>query len=133
MSLEMKVYNDPAAYEPKAMFGLTWRQLFSLGVGAPLCIGLYALVTWLLTLNGASLEQATNWAMPVLVILFLPFAAWGWWRPRRLHPEDYLSHVLDYYLTPKVITDGDHDRHNPRPAQRARRGRCRQQAPSERS
>ena len=37
MALEMKVYKEIAAYEPKPMFGRTWRQIaalaFMVGIG----------------------------------------------------------------------------------------------------
>lgn len=107
MSLEMKVYRDPRRYEAKAMFGLTWRQLGALALGLPVAGGLYVLTVWLLMrYRGETFETATNASMVLLVILCIPFAVWGWCRPRGLKPERWIPYVFDYYLYPKELCRG---------------------------
>lgn len=143
MGLEMKVYRDPKRYEAKAMFGLSWRQLGALAAGVPAAGGAYAALVWaLMTYSGRTFEDATNWAMPVLVVLFLPFGVWGWHRPHGLKPEKWMPYVLDYYLHPKELCRGYAEKpvgHGPargaprahRIAADARSNRRRAAAPSE--
>lgn len=107
MALEMKVYKEIAAYEPKPMFGRTWRQIaalaFMVGVGG----GAFAGVTVGLMGIGQTMEQATSVGMYVMFPLLIPAAVWGWWRPMGLKPEQYLGFFLRHHLMRKTISYAD--------------------------
>ena len=107
MALEMKVYREIAAYEPKPMFGRTWRQIaalaFMVGIGG----GAFAGVTVGLMGIGQTMEQATTVGMYVMFPLLIPAAMWGWWRPMGLKPEQYLGFFLRHHLMRKTISYAD--------------------------
>lgn len=104
MALEMKVYRDPASFEAKIMFGRTWRQIIALAIGVPVSLALYGLTSWLLVQRGQDWSLATNTAMPVMVACLIPFAVYGWWRPRGLMPETYLAHIIAYQRHSKELS-----------------------------
>jgi hypothetical protein len=106
MGLEMKVYRDPRSFEAKPMFGRTWRQLGALAAGIPVCTAVFAAVTWGAMQLGQDLGGATNIAMVVIVVVFIPFGAWGWWRPKELLPELYVPYLIRYYLRPRELLYG---------------------------
>lgn len=107
MALEMKVYKEIAAYEPKPMFGRTWRQIaalaFMVGIGG----GAFAGVTVGLMGVGQTMEQATTVGMYVMFPVLIPAAIWGWWRPMGLKPEQYLGFFLRHHLMRKTISYAD--------------------------
>ncbi len=106
MALEMKVFKESAAYQPKPMFGMTWRQLAALVVMVVIGGGVFALVTFLLMNSGAGMEAATTAAMWVLWPVLLPAAMWGWWRPKGLKPEEFLPFPARDILMKKEVTHG---------------------------
>ena len=77
--LQMRVYKEIANVEAKVMWGLGWRQL--------------AAAACMLVLGGGSY---------LLFVVCLPFALWGWWRPKGLKPERYLGYMLRQRFGPKV-------------------------------
>ena len=103
MAIEMKIYKEIGGYEAKAMFGRTWRQLASLAVMIFVGGGLFAAITFGLLAVGQSLEQATNVAMYSTFPVLIPAAAWGWWRPQGLKPEQYLGFFLRFHLMKRQI------------------------------
>lgn len=103
MALEMKVYKEIAAYEPKPMFGRSWRQIAALAFMVIIGGGLFAGLTFGLMGAGQTLEQATNYAMYAMFPVLVPAAAWGWWRPMGLKPEQYLGFFLRHHLMRKTI------------------------------
>lgn len=135
MAIEMKIYKEIRAYEAKAMFGRTWRQLASLAVMVFGGGAVFAGTTFALLAAGQTLEQSTNVAMYLLFPILIPAAAWGWWRPQGLKPEEYLGFPLRYHLMKRHIRYEDTYRaidaeHQPVPggdadesAKRARRQR----------
>ena len=106
MALEMKVFKEIAAYEPKPMFGLTWRQLAALSVMVIVGGGVFALVTFLMIRGGSDFEDATSVAMWVVWPVLLPAAFWGWWRPKGLMPEKFLSFAVREFLMQKEVVYG---------------------------
>lgn len=127
MSLEMKVYRDVHAYEAKAMFGLKWRQLGALCIGVPLVFALFFGITALyMTAHGfeyegfmqivspdeatqSLIENGTTVAMLVAMLAFIPFAIYGWLRPKGLMPEKYIPYWYAYQTTPKELCYGRDD------------------------
>lgn len=107
MALEMKVYREVRAYEAHVMFGLSWRQLAAMTVGIPLAGGVFAAISYALHQGGATWEEATNVAMWVIFPILIPVAAWGWWRPKGLKPEQFFGYLIRYYLTGKVLRYDD--------------------------
>ncbi|MDN5585225.1 MAG: PrgI family protein [Brevibacterium sp.] len=142
MSLEMKVYRDVNAYEAKAMFGLKWRQLGALCIGVPLVFGLFFGITALyMTAHGFEyegfmqivspdedtqrlIESGTTVAMLVAMLAFIPFAIYGWLRPKGLMPEKYIPYWHAYQTTPKELCYGRDDAGNAagEPVDHRRRG-----------
>jgi len=106
VALEMKVFKEIAAYEAKPMFGCTWRQLAALAVMVFIGGGVFALVTFLLLSAGADMEAATTAAMWVLWPVLLPAAFWGWWRPKGLKPEKFLSFATREVVMKKEVIYG---------------------------
>lgn len=122
--MDMRVYKDFTAYEPKPMFNLTWRQLAAVAIGGPIALGAFVLTTWLylishgwhyegtnelfsMTADDSSLmNTATTWALFPTVLLFIPFAIYGWVRPKGLKPERYLPYWYDYMKNPKELCYG---------------------------
>lgn len=91
--LQMRVYKEIANVEAKVMWGLGWRQL--------------AAAACMLVLGGG--EAALSWSLGLtdlgsylLFVVCLPFALWGWWRPKGLKPERYLGYMLRQRFGPKV-------------------------------
>lgn len=107
MALEMKVYKEIAAYEPKPMFGRTWRQIAALAFMVFIGGGAFAGVTVGLMGLGQTMEQATTVGMYVMFPLLIPAAVWGWWRPMGLKPEQYLGFFLRHHLMRKTISYAD--------------------------
>lgn len=109
----MKVYKEIAGYEAKAMFGRTWRQLAALAFMVVVGGGLFAGITVALVGTGQSVEQATNIAMYAIFPALIPAAAWGWWRPKGLKPEQFLGFFLRYQLMKRHIRYEDTYRSEP--------------------
>lgn len=106
MALEMKVFKEIGSYEPKPMFGLTWRQLAAVTVMGTLGGGLFAAGTMWALAAGADTSTATSAAMWLIWPVLLPAAVWGWWRPQGLKPEKFLSFALREAVMVKEVVYG---------------------------
>lgn len=85
MGLEIRIYREITAAEPKVMWGMTWRQL-----AASALMLLIGGAVWLLFWRWLGLPEPGQW---VVFLSCLPIALWGWWRPRGLKPEVWLRYV----------------------------------------
>lgn len=98
MALEMRVYEELTAVDPKIMAGLTLRQMAV--VGAWLILGGGAVVVmWL-----AGMRQSISWVMVALVI---PGALYGWVKPFGLRFEVYVRHVWGWRTRPRLLVYGN--------------------------
>lgn len=122
--MEMRVYKDITAYQPKPFLKLTWRQLGAVGIGGPLALLTFAGITWgylsahgwqytglgellAMTEDESSLiSTATTVALFPTFVVFLPFAVYGWIRPKGLKPEHYLPYWFDYMKNAKELCYG---------------------------
>jgi hypothetical protein len=93
MALEMKVYGEIRAYEAKIISGLSWRQLICVLAGVPPLAASSALL-WV---------HARDAIVYVDFVIMLPFAAWGWWRPKALKPEKFFPYIYQRYAGKKVL------------------------------
>lgn len=93
MALEMKVPGEIRGYEAKVVAGLSWRQLLCVIAGVPL-LAVVSVVLW---------HHAPGLITYVDVLVFLPFAIWGWWRPKGLKPEQYAPYIFDKHFAGKVL------------------------------
>ena len=107
MALEVQVYKDILSYEPKVLFSMSWRQLGSLSTGTLIGGTIYVAVTLMLHASGLSWQDATDWALYVIIPIVIPFAVWGWWRPKGLKPEQYIGYVINHHCSRKVIIYAD--------------------------
>ena len=85
MALEVRVQNEITAYQPKVMWGMSWRQLAAAGVALPVIGGVYA---WLWVAGQSDI------GMWVVALLSVPIALYGWVRPKGLPFEAYARYVL---------------------------------------
>lgn len=126
MALEMKVYKDIHAYEAKAFAGLTFRQLGALAIGGTLAFACFFGLTWLYLVNAGwhwqgwgdflktdpatqeLFSTATTVALFPTAAIFVPFAIYGWVRPKGLKPERFIPYWFDYQISPKELCYG-HD------------------------
>lgn len=88
MALQMPVYKELKNIEPKVFLSLSWRQWAAVA-GMVVCGG----ATWALCKFVLPLESVSTMAM---FIACMPFAAYGWWRPNGLKPEQYLPYIYRY-------------------------------------
>lgn len=100
MALEMKVYGEIKAFEAKVIARLSWRQLISVLAGVPF-LALTSVLLWF---------HAREAIVYVDFIVMLPFAAWGWWRPRELKPEKFFPYIYQRYAGKKVLRYEFHER-----------------------
>lgn len=108
MALQMPVYKELNSVEPKVMAGMTWRQWAAvIGMGA-LGGGSWAVCS--LLLHQDDLGQI------IVLLVCIPFAAYGWWRPLGLKPEKYLPYLWRWYM------GGGHRIYHDGPAGRVRTG-----------
>ena len=141
--MEMRVYEDFTSYQPKPMFGLTWRQLAAVALGGPIALAVFFGVTWIILLTngweygGAGdlismsnsdselMQRATTIALFPTFAIFIPFAIYGWLRPKGLKPERHLPYWYDYMRSPKELCYGTdaYDRGRRREPVRGRGGR----------
>lgn len=95
MALEMRVYDELTAVDPKIMAGMTTRQLLAVAVLAVVEGGTLA-VLWL-TGHKALMQ-------PAMVLIAIPIAVWGWIKPFGLRAEVYLQHVRAFFTRPRNLT-----------------------------
>lgn len=120
MALEMRVYDELRAIDPKVMAGLTMRQLATVTV---LVVVDAALIGWLWL---AGHHDAIQW---VAVVSAAPAAVIGWIKPLGLKPEVWLAHVWRWVSRPRRLVyinepiwgaDRDRDNNNSRSRRRGR-------------
>lgn len=98
MALEMRVYEELTAVDPKIMAGLTLRQMAV--AAAWLIVGGGAVVAmWML-----GMRQAISW---VMVLIAIPGALYGWVKPFGLHFETYAKYVWAYRTRPRLRVYGN--------------------------
>ena len=83
MALEVPVFGEITKYQPKVLFGLSWRQLAVVGVAIPVLGGLYA------ALYMAGLDDL---GVVVVCLLAIPAALIGWVRPMGVKFEKYVGY-----------------------------------------
>lgn len=100
MALQMPVYKELKNIEPKVFMGLSWRQWVAASGMLVVGGGAWALCRFVLPLESVSTL--------VMFVCCMPFAAYGWWRPKGLKPEQYLPYVLRYQTgRRRWFIDGD--------------------------
>ncbi len=105
--LQMPVYMEITQIEPKVLLGLSWRRLAACAVMVVFGGGV-----WLLLCGGElglpfGGRLSTDLAMPVVSLVVVPAALWGFWRPKGLKPERYLAYVARHALSPaRLFLDG---------------------------
>ena len=98
MALEMRVYEELTAVDPKIMAGLTLRQMAVAAVW--LIVGGGAVVAmWLV-----GMRQAISW---VMVLIAIPGALYGWVKPFGLRFEVYATYVWAYRTRPRLRVYGN--------------------------
>lgn len=125
MALEMKVYKDIHAYEAKAFAGMTFRQLGVIVFGGGLALTCFFGITWLYLTNAGwqwhgwgdliktdphtaeLFSTATTIALFPTTIIFIPFAIYGWVRPKGLKPERFIPYWFHYQISSKEICYGN--------------------------
>lgn len=95
MALEMRVYDELTAVDPKIMAGMTSRQLLAVAV-LVVVEGATLAVLWL-TGHRALMQ-------PAMVLIVIPVAVWGWIKPFGLRAEVYLRHVRAFLTRPRNLT-----------------------------
>lgn len=83
MALEVKVFREITEYQPKVVFGLSWRQVATALVMIPVLGGVFALLYW---------YGQENTGVVVVTVLALPAAAYGWVRPMGIPFEQYFGY-----------------------------------------
>ncbi len=113
MTLEIRVYKEITAAEPKVMWGMSWRQL-----AAATMMGCLSAGIWLLFWKMLGLPDLGQY---VVFLADLPIAAWGWLRPKGLKPETYLKYVIAHrFGQSRYFLDGP-ARHDPPKTRRGRK------------
>lgn len=83
MALEVKVYREVTAYQPKVIFGLSWRQVGIAALGLPALIGLY------LALYAFGMGDL---GVVLVSVCAIPLVALGWLRPMGVPFEKYAGY-----------------------------------------
>ncbi|THG24544.1 PrgI family protein [Bifidobacterium pseudolongum] len=96
MALQMPVYLELTTIEPKVFFGLSWRKLAAVAAMVILGGGVFVALVF-----GA--HWTTSLAMYAVAPVVLPFALFGFWRPKGLMPEKYLKYVVAHLTSPAVL------------------------------
>lgn len=100
MALQMPVYKELKSIEPKVFMGLSWRQWLAVSLMVFIGGGAWALCKFVLPLDSISTL--------VMFVVCTPFAAYGWWRPKGLRPEQYLPYLTKYIFGKRrFFIDGD--------------------------
>lgn len=103
MALQMRVYKEVRNVEAKVMLNLSWRQMLAAALMLACGGGEAVVFFWLLKMPDIGTY--------LLFAVCVPFAAWGWWRPKGLKPEQYATYVLRHMTGPSVfLRDGRPER-----------------------
>ncbi|MBT1160926.1 PrgI family protein [Bifidobacterium sp. SO1] len=99
MALQMRVYKEVSNVEAKVMLNLSWRQMLAAALMLAVGGGEAFVFFWLL--------KQPDLGTYLLFAVCVPFAAWGWWRPKGLKPERYAVYVLRHAMGQSVyLRDG---------------------------
>ena len=98
--IEIKIPADIQTYKSKLMFGLTTRQIISigvaLGVGVPLAVTGKKFIP----------EDILSW---LVIIVAAPIIAWGFFTYKDMKFEDYVKAMLNFSFNPqkRIYEDTD--------------------------
>ena len=98
--IEIKIPADIQTYKSKLMFGLTTRQIISigvaLGVGVPLAVTGKKFIP----------EDILSW---LVIIVAAPIVAWGFFTYKDMKFEDYVKAMLNFSFNPqkRIYEDTD--------------------------
>lgn len=98
--LEIKIPADIQSYKTKLMFGLTTRQIISIGAALGICVPLAAYGRKYIS------EDVISW---ITILTAAPFVAWGFFTYKDMKFEDYARAMLNFNLNPqkRVYEDTD--------------------------
>lgn len=85
MALEVRVFSEIRSFDPKVMWGMSWRQLALAGIGIPLCAVTYLSCWWF------GFEDLGQW---LVVLETIPLALFGWVHPKGLRFETWARYAL---------------------------------------
>ncbi|QJC22516.1 PrgI family protein [Arcanobacterium phocisimile] len=94
MALEVRVPREVTAYQPRVLFGMSWRQLGVAALAAPLIAGSFAV---------CYLAGYENLGVVIVTLLSVPAVALGWVRPMGVPFEKYFSYAWDWRQGKKVF------------------------------
>lgn len=83
--IEIRIPKEIRQYKEKAIFGLTWRQIFSLILTAGINVPLYMFLTPILG------NDISSW---LVIFTATPAMMLGFWEPYGMNFEDYLKAVV---------------------------------------
>ncbi|MFY9263330.1 MAG: PrgI family protein [Arcanobacterium sp.] len=95
MALEVKVYREVTRFQPKVMFGMSWRQLAVTGVALPILVGVYAVCYM------AGWEDLGAYLVALLAV---PAVALGWVRPMGVPFEKYFGYIWRFHQATKQFS-----------------------------
>ena len=94
MSLEVRVPREVTGYQPKIIFGLTWRQLGIVMITLPVVAIVFGGCFWL---------GYTDLGLILTTCLGVGIGALGWVRPMGLPVEKYFAYIRTWYRGRKVF------------------------------
>lgn len=98
--LEIKLPQEIKEYKEKLIFGLSVRQIISIGVDLGICIPM--------VLIGKKFISADTLAW-VVIIVSLPVLACGFWKVKDMNFEEYAKHFINHNFLPqkRIYEDTD--------------------------
>ncbi|MGJ9488048.1 PrgI family protein [Actinotignum sp. GS-2025b] len=125
MAFEVHIYREVTAYQPKVLFGFSWRQLGALSIALPVA----GLAYW-----GCYRAGLDDLGILIVFAVMVPAAMFGWWRPMGIPAEKYIGYAWEYrfgrrrYLYHQITDVGFSDgQKNTTTARRGRSGRLRRE------
>lgn len=118
MALEVKVYREVTKYQPKVIFGMSWRQLAAVAVALPFLIGTYAL---------CYLAGMDDLGVVLVSLLSVPAVCFGWVRPMGVPFEKYFGYMWRFHKARKqfIYSQLPEDLHEAQKASSSRRALAR--------
>ncbi len=98
MALEVKVFREITAYQPKVLFGLTWRQAAIAPIALVVLVGVYMACYFL---------ELEDLGVALVTLLAIPAVCLGWMRPMGIAFEHYVGYWWAHQQdrTPYVYAD----------------------------
>lgn len=110
MGLEVRVYKDVSEYSSRPLWGLSWRQIGALAVmifaGGGVFVGTTVLALNLTGKDWSEVNSVSQYGMVAMLIVLIPAAAYGWWRPLGLRPGIYLPFVFRQFFMKGTVEYG---------------------------